>query len=304
MTMASIEVARAWMQYTIPTVLVDILTVEIDDDANSIIPPLRPKTFIKYPSPIRYYQNGSFPIPQPQLKDILNAGLSAGVLLNYDIIIYSNMDINLMPHFYAIVDKMSECYETFFINRVEIPDRVIKDLDVLNKTSIATPNIDNVEDIYTDTYINIDTIEEAYKYALQFNQLHPGYDCMITTPRSLTKIIDKVGDVFVGHPPVGSVLAKAAAVVDNTCITAKGLPATFHVGSRNGHWSNQKEALNDLNGKLGSKSKAFKRKNQLPCRPYSMMKSRKRTECYAEIYPDVPLRLKYKLPEDSMIKVK
>ena len=53
MTMASIEVARAWMQYTMPTVLVDILTVEIDNEKQSIVSPLRPKTFIRYVNALR-----------------------------------------------------------------------------------------------------------------------------------------------------------------------------------------------------------------------------------------------------------
>lgn len=309
MTMASIEIARAWTQYTMPSLLVDILTVEIDiSDTHSKASPLRPKTFMKYPSSIHYYQNGT--VSQPQLKDILNAGLTTAISLNYDIIIYSNMDINLMPHFYAIVDRMSDCYETFFINRVEIPNRIIKNITAINTTSVSIPNNNNdIENVYSNTYININTMEQGYKYALLFNQLHPGYDCMITTPQSLVKIIDNVGDVFVGHPPVGSVLAKAAAIVDSSCITARGLPATFHVGTRNGHWNYQEESLNglnnlnDLNGLLGMKSNAMKRKSQKPCRPYSMMKSRKRIECFPEIYHDIPLRFKALLPEDSLVKV-
>lgn len=299
MTMASIEVARAWIEYTNPSLSVDILTVEIDD---SNLPPLRPKTFFKYPFLIPYYQNGS--VLQPQLKNILRAGLNTGLSLKYDIIVYSNMDINTLPHFYAIVDKMSDCYETFFINRVEIPDRIVKDMAVLNTTSFVAPKINNIEDIYTDIYININTMEEAYKYALKFHQLHPGYDCMITTPQSLVKIIDNIGEVFVGHPPVGSVLAKAAAVIDPSCITARGVPATFHVGSRNGHWEDKNETLNDLNGFLSTQSNALKKKSQKPCKPYSMMKSRKKKNCYPDIYPDEPLKRKFKLPEDYLVKVK
>jgi len=302
MTMASIEVARAWTQYTLPELMVDILTIEVNDEIHSA--PMRPSTFTKYPHFIKYYKNDSYTISQPQLKDILNAGLSTALTLNYEIIIYSNMDINVMPHFYAIVDKMSDCYENYFINRVEIPDKIVKDLAILNRTSIVTPTV-NVEDIYTDKPINLNNIEEGYKYALQFNQLHPGYDCMVTTPTSLEKIIGNIGDVFIGHPPVGSVLAKATKLVDSSCITLRGLSATFHVGTRNGHWySAEKEMLNDLNGKLGSKSNALKRKSQKPCQPYSMMKSRKRKNCFPDIYPDVPLRMKYKLPEDKDIKIK
>lgn len=301
--MASIEVARAWAQYSLPSKLeVDILTVEVNDEIHSA--PMRPSTFIKYPHLLNYYKDDSHKITQPKLKDILNAGVNTALTLNYEIIVYSNMDINVMPHFYAIVDKVSDCYENYFINRVEIPNRIVKDLTVLNRTSEVTTTIENVEDIYTDKPINLDNIEEGYKYALQFNQLHPGYDCMVTTPTSLEKIISNIGEVFVGHPPVGSVLAKATKLVDSRCITLRGLSATFHVGSRNGHWNSpEKELLNDLNGELGKKSNAMKKKSQKPCQPYSMMKSRKRKTCFPDIYPDIPLRLKFKLPEDKDIKI-
>jgi hypothetical protein len=71
---------------------------------------------------------------------------------------------------------------------------------------------------------------------MAFSQLHPGYDCFVVASELLGKVANLVGNVFVGYPPAGSILAEAARSVDRLCVTARRIPGTFHVGSRNGEW--------------------------------------------------------------------
>ena len=67
-------------------------------------------------------------------------------------------------------------------------------------------------------------------------QLHPGYDCVVATRAALTRALPMLGDVFLGFPPVGALLAEALAHADPGCVTARNAALTFHLGARNGGW--------------------------------------------------------------------
>jgi hypothetical protein len=106
------------------------------------------------------------------------------------------------------------------------------------------------------TPIDVDHLDLAYRYAVSFKQLHPGFDCLVTATNMLAGIISYIDDIVVGYPPVGNVLSLAARRVDPTCFIIRGMHGTFHVGSRNGNWSNSSingQKWSDINGRIASK---------------------------------------------------
>jgi hypothetical protein len=98
-------------------------------------------------------------------------------------------------------------------------------------------------------------LDLAYRYAMSFKQLHPGFDCLVTATDKLSGIISYVDDVVVGYPPVGKVLSLAARHVDPTCFIVRGMHVTFHVGSRNGNWSsgNNGQKWSEFNGQIAGR---------------------------------------------------
>ena len=140
--MASIEIARAWMQRMRPDVTVHIVTVEDKyNNTDSTDSPKRPLSFMSSAVALDYttfdqhmntFTNkqafntnpnipNSQPVPLttkrlPLLRDILSAGLMTDQ--TYSHVIYTNMDILVMPFFYAAVDDMVNCrINSFFFNR-------------------------------------------------------------------------------------------------------------------------------------------------------------------------------------------
>jgi hypothetical protein len=200
--------------------------------------------------------------------------------VQWDIIVYSNMDINVLPHFYAIIAEMSKCYKSFFINRVEIPSTLVsKPAKFYLGEKFSEPKLD-------EPLVNLRSIETAYQYGTQFAQLHPGYDCFVVAADRLPAIAKLVGAVFIGHPPVGAVLAEAALMIDRTCITARHMHATFHIGSRNGEWQGDTELLTSLNGKISRLIKHRRSKERLGKCRQKTIRSRGPVvdKCYPGLY--------------------
>ena len=184
-TMASIEIARKWMKFMFPDVIVDIYAIEgpedkynrrndtniskrtstyksnsllsylykvfhtetnesiiKDDDDNNrnnnsinqyqyVLRPhsfyspksLLPKSIIDIPEIVNLLVNDNinsttFRIrPMPLLKDILSLGLEEEYF-DYTHIIYSNIDIGVLPNFYDIIISLMKCrIQNMFINR-------------------------------------------------------------------------------------------------------------------------------------------------------------------------------------------
>ena len=140
--MASIEIARAWMQRMRPDVTVHIVTVEDKYNHTDTDSPKRPQSFMNSKVILDYttfdhHMNvftkkeamktnpntlpDSPTVPPttkrlPLLRDLLSAGLTTDQ--SYSHVIFTNMDIFLMPFFYAAVDDMVNCrINTFFFNR-------------------------------------------------------------------------------------------------------------------------------------------------------------------------------------------
>ena len=66
--------------------------------------------------------------------------------------------------------------------------------------------------------------------------MHPGFDTVVMPRGVLPGLINSVGNVFVGFPPVGGMLAEALSNLDRSCVATRHVHVTFHIGRRNGHW--------------------------------------------------------------------
>jgi hypothetical protein len=143
------------------------------------------------------------------------------------------MDICVMPHFYAVVEAMVSCgVNTFFLNRVEVPDHVLSPSDlnqlqrkgraaVLMSQQLPWSNVAHVKgtsnavnSVGSDAAkgdssannagagagapINLDNMAVGYRYALEFAQQHPGYDCLVIPQAILPDAIGLLGEAFVG----------------------------------------------------------------------------------------------------------
>ena len=122
--MASIEVARMWAQRIRPEVQVAVVTL---DDRNSSV--RRPDSFIASTAAVdhtafdhlvrAHHLNSTTSLGRrqlPLLRDVLKAAMLDPRLFSH--VIYTNMDILVMPHFYAAVDSMVSCgFQSFFFNR-------------------------------------------------------------------------------------------------------------------------------------------------------------------------------------------
>ena len=121
--MASIDVARVWVQRILPDVQVAVVTF---DGRNSSV--RRPTFFDASTTTLNHsvfeqlarshnVDTASFGGRRlPLLRDVLEAAMSD--LRPFTHLIYTNMDIFVMPHFYAAVDSMVTCgLQSFFFNR-------------------------------------------------------------------------------------------------------------------------------------------------------------------------------------------
>ena len=139
LSLASMEIARLWVMERLPQVVVDIFVIEgpINPNENNENNPIRPSTFLQttnlkksindYPSVKSLFQSqysksnlqmASKLRNLPLLRDILNIMIETDQIDRYSNIIYTNIDICVVPHFYAIVFKLLKCgMKDMFINR-------------------------------------------------------------------------------------------------------------------------------------------------------------------------------------------
>ncbi|NJL82282.1 MAG: hypothetical protein HC890_03765 [Chloroflexaceae bacterium] len=124
--------------------IVDLFTTQYEEDRSLI-----PDGFIKTPNLERSVLDcGKFSIPRklPLIKDILDRLYAA---TEADYLIYTNVDIALMPHFYLTVSQLIEQgYDAFTINRRTI----LKDYQSMGEIPLM--------------------------YA-QLGDSHPGHDCFV-----------------------------------------------------------------------------------------------------------------------------
>src|SRR3546814_16616181 len=83
-----------------------------------------------------------------------------------------------MPSFYDNIQSLIGCGTNpkmaFAINRVEIPG-----------------------------HFTLHSMEDMYKTVMLYKQQHPGFDCFVIPREWLPAIAAKVGDVYLGYPPIG-----------------------------------------------------------------------------------------------------
>lgn len=155
---------------------------------------------LKY-STLDYFSKQQVKRKLPLLRDILHA-VHALSLAPEDVIIYSNIDIAIQEKFYDFVLRNAVIFDSFIINRRDIPKHS------------ATGEVLGVADIQA-------------LYAEQ-GKPHPGFDCFIFPYWMLGKF--DLGDVFLGYPPIGSVLKLNMERASSNFKIFREVYQTFHLG--------------------------------------------------------------------------
>jgi glycosyltransferase involved in cell wall biosynthesis len=159
-----------------------------------------PEGFIKTPDLHRSVLDfGEFKVPRklPILTDILDRLYDAATEADY--LIYTNVDIGLMPYFYITVSKIIEQgYDAFTINR-----RVI-----------------------TEHYTKTEYLPLMYA---EIGENHQGHDCFVIKRSLYSKFV--LGHVCLGIPYVGLSLLVNCICQANKFIIFKHQHLTFHIGA-------------------------------------------------------------------------
>jgi len=153
---------------------------------------------------------GTFQQPRklPILKDLLERAYAHS---DADWVIYTNVDIALMPYFYTAVRRhLEQGHDALIINRRTIPD----------------------------TWSN--PVDLPLMFA-EAGESHLGYDCFVF-PREWIRELD-VGEVCIGVHPVGLTLTLALASLAESLRLLEHAHLTFHIGN-DLRWKNP--AFDDL----------------------------------------------------------
>lgn len=153
----------------------------------------------------------------PLLKDILDRVYEKS---DAEYIIYTNVDITLMPHFYSAVASLIEKgHDAFMINRRRIPQ------------------------IYTKP-------EELPLIWAEMGKAHPGFDCFVFHRSLYPKF--ELGNVCIGVPFIEATLAHNLYAFANNFKLFDNLHLTVHIGmkvmgnfSKDYYWHNRNE-FNEL----------------------------------------------------------
>jgi hypothetical protein len=138
--------------------------------------------------------------PLPRLQDIISSLYGTS---NAEYYVYTNVDIGLYPNFYLNVqDLIEKGYDAFCINRRELP---------------------KVHD-----GILIDETKLELAYSLDGTE-HPGIDCFVFKREIVPAL--KLGNVYIGYPPVGLVLKTQIERNSARFKWLKDERLTFHLGS-------------------------------------------------------------------------
>ena len=178
---------------------------------------------------------GKFQCPRklPMIGDILTR---LHVAANAEYMIYTNVDIALMPGFYRAVSLLlDQGYDSLVINRRTIPSafRGIEDLELM--------------------------------YA-QAGEAHPGHDCFVWRREFYPAF--ELGNICIGSIGVGK------AIILNQLATAArfeefgGLHLTFHLGAERAWRRAEYEDISRFNlGELAALTNSFRARGRLPNHP-------------------------------------
>jgi len=138
--------------------------------------------------------------PLPRLRDIILSLYNAS---EAEYFVFTNVDIGLYPHFYfRVAELIDEGHDALCINRKDLPKE------------------------YGGVILDDSNIELAY-VVQGIN--HPGIDCFVFR-REIIPLL-KLGNVYVGYPPVGQVMMTQIATNSVNFGWIKDRPLTFHLGS-------------------------------------------------------------------------
>lgn len=131
----------------------------------------------------------------PLLRDVLYRAYEASAA---EYIVYTNVDISLMPHFYLMVDTvLQRGIDGFVVNRRSITDRLT-------------------------------TKEELPIMYSMIGSSHPGFDCFVFRRKAFRNFILK--NAFVGLSPIGKMLLINILCQAKRFATFTDLHCTFHLG--------------------------------------------------------------------------
>lgn len=138
----------------------------------------------------------------PLIYEILKKGYD---LCDVDYLIYTNCDIGITKDFYKrIATLIDEGYDGLCIHRQDYPKKI-------------GPHV-----------LSVNTMNLIY--GINNGKIHPGHDCMVFKKSMFHKLT--LGNVFIGYPPVGSVLCTQ---IKRNSKKYKELTShckmTFHLGS-------------------------------------------------------------------------
>jgi len=132
----------------------------------------------------------------PLLKDLLDRAFDGS---DADWVIYTNLDISVMPNFYVAVKRLiEEGNDSLIINRRTISNTWSK--------------LSDLELMYDDP-----------------SESHRGYDCFVF-PRGWIPTLD-VGDICIGVPYIGLALALGLIVHSKSFKLIEDAHLTFHIGN-------------------------------------------------------------------------
>lgn len=131
----------------------------------------------------------------PLLKDILDKSKE---VKNVDYIIYTNVDIGLMPYFYNAVGRYIEKGH---------------DAIIINKRRL------------TSKFQNVSELPEIYA---NLGRSHPGFDCFVFKADLLEKLM--LDDICIGVPFSGVSLLHNIVTLSTNSITLTDSHLTFHIG--------------------------------------------------------------------------
>lgn len=190
-TFESMRIAKAYSQNTVD---VDLITAQFEEDC-AIIPDFFIQTHY-LSSSIQHVGNFKRKRKLPLIKDILDRLYHQAE--NVDYLIYTNVDIALMPYFYLVVnDIVGEGYDAFVINRRTITERYT--------------DIDHLNHMFAETGI-----------------AHPGHDCFVFKRALYSKF--ELGTACIGANWIGKVLIANLINYASKFKEFTDLHLTFHIG--------------------------------------------------------------------------
>jgi len=159
----------------------------------------------------------------PLIREILQSAPIGG---DVDYIIYTNIDIGLFSTFYKFVlQQIDNGFDGFCVNRRD----------------------------FEKEYDGITVDETNYNQLLESKpgMKHGGYDCFVFH-RSLLNKVSRLGDIYIGAPPVGIVLKTWIDHYSSRVFVYKNVRQTFHLG-RDQAWKSQPNNIfwqrNNMHGK-------------------------------------------------------